>query len=87
MPSWNETHYARAQEFTRLLVDALAAVPAPSVRSAPPAAAPAPAPAPVATPPSSAEPLLAAIDLTPAVPPPAPPATGANLFKKIPWKK
>lgn len=75
MPAWNDTHYARAQEFTQLLAAALAAAPAPAS-----SAAPAPAPVAPPEPPPAAEP-------SPAIAPPAPPATGANLFKKIPWKK
>jgi len=48
MPTWNEVHYARAQEFTRLLADALAAASAPSPKPA------APTPPPVAAKPASA---------------------------------
>ncbi len=83
MTAWNEIHYARAQEFTRLLSAALAdATPvtlspaAMSVLPAPSAVAPAPTPAP------PAEPLP-----TSTAAPSAAPTTGANLFKKIPWKK
>lgn len=90
MTTWNETHYARAQEFTRLLSDALAvaqsAAPATAAieRTAPPFARPIVPPAP---PPAAPVPPAAA----PTPPPPSPaPAAGpsaASVFKKIPWKK
>ena len=76
MSAWNDTHYTRAQEFTRLLADALATA-APPVR-----------PAPLAPPNPTlvAPPAFAPSPVSPALPSPAG-ATAANVFKKIPWKK
>lgn len=94
MTTWNETHYARAQEFTRLLSAALAAAQAaapttPAIeRTAPPFSRPAspPSPAPAALVPPAP---LPAVDPTPPPPSPAPAAgpSAASVFKKIPWKK
>ena len=49
MPAWNETHYARAQEFTRLLAEALAAAPTPISAPSVPSVATTPAQPPTAT--------------------------------------
>jgi hypothetical protein len=76
MPSWNELHYARAEEFLRLLGKAVSgggrgqstapfAPPAASAPAAPPLAPKADA---SATPPATAP-------------------TAAAVFKKIPWGK
>ncbi len=71
MTPWKPHHYARAEEFVRLVAAALAhnggsatpfAAPSPAV-SAPPFPVPAPAAA------------------------PAKPVTAAAMFKSIPWKK
>lgn len=73
MPSWNETHYSRAEEFTQLLAGALSsATPSITPKSAPPLRASPltpPAPAPESSPAPTAQ------------------SPAANLFKKIPWKK
>jgi hypothetical protein len=73
MTAWTDHHYTRAQEFTRLLAEALAAAKAPEatptleLTTAPFMRAPAaPAPAPAA---------------------PAPGPSASSVFKKIPWKK
>jgi hypothetical protein len=99
MPTWNDHHYARAQEFTRLLAEALAAAKSPQSAAAPaleltgaPFLRTAPTPtAPVpAAPPAPAH-TTAATPAAPAPPAPvAPPTAGhtaASVFKKIPWKK
>ena len=77
MPSWNELHYTRAEEFLRLLGKAVSGD-GRGRSTAPfaPAAASAPPPAPAAKPATPAAPLA----------PPAGPTAGA-VFKKIPWKK
>ena len=85
MSSWNELHYARAQEFVRLIADALTVTtPNPAAGHAPSkalagalfrSAAPAPSlPAPGPAAPKS-----------PAATTPSP--TAASVFNKIPWKK
>jgi hypothetical protein len=89
MSSWNEIHYARAQEFVRLIADTLA----------PPAASPAPAAAPGKALAGalfrSASPAGGSPAYAPAPPkataglpaPTAPGPTAASVFNKIPWKK
>ena len=90
MTAWNDHHYARAQEFARLLADALSSAKAPAlsptepdVTSAPfvrpplPASAAASAPAPAAGPATAPAPSTAA----------APGPSASSVFKKIPWKK
>ncbi len=51
MPSWNENHYARAEEFLRTIADA---VPAPRPGQVAPEPAPVAAPAPAAPAPTAA---------------------------------
>jgi hypothetical protein len=71
MTHWNETHYGRAEEFLRLIAEAVPpAVPGQAAVAPTP---PAPRPPPAATTPAAAA--------TPAAP------TAASVFKKIPWKK
>lgn len=72
MPPWHDIHHTRAEEFLRLLGDAIAPV-AGEPRAVATRAAPAPAP--------RAEPPA------PLVTPPAAAPTAASVFKKIPWKK
>lgn len=95
MPTWNDHHYARAQEFTRLLAEALSAAKspeslsasapalelttAPFLRPAPLTAAP---PSPTAAPPPATPPPSA-----PPAPAPAAGPSASSVFKKIPWKK
>jgi hypothetical protein len=75
MPAWKEPHYARAQDFLRVITDIVPAVTASAARVAPvPVMAPAAVPAVIAPPPAS-------------VAPPAPGPTAGSVFKKIPWKK
>jgi hypothetical protein len=73
MTSWNEAHYERAQEFLRLIADAI-----PTARPGEAAAAlpaiPAQAAAPTPPPPAP-------------IPLPTVAPTAASVFKKIPWKK
>lgn len=90
MPPWNDTHYARAQEFVSLLAEAIATAGAetPDLTAAPfprPAAGPAPASALVSAP--APAPAPAASAPAPVPPASAAPATAAGLFKKMPWKK
>lgn len=86
MPAWNELHYSRAQEFARVIADAItgqasapAIQPAPAASIAPPRSQ-VPAVAPRAIPPAAPAPVA---------PTPAPAAkpTAASVFNKIPWKK
>ena len=90
MTTWNETHYARAQEFTRLLSDALAAAgaAAPASPAMERTAPPFPRPIVPSAPPPAA-PVPKAAEPTPPPPSPAPVAgpSAASVFKKIPWKK
>jgi hypothetical protein len=76
MPSWNELHYRRAQEFARVIGEL-------AVSAGPPVAAPASS----ATPPAPVAPVAPA---APAAIPPTTPAsspTAGSLFNKMPWKK
>lgn len=86
MSSWNEIHYARAQEFVRLIADTLA----------PPAASPAPAAAPGkalagalfrSASPAAGSPAYASAPPKAPASPAAPGPTAASVFNKIPWKK
>lgn len=89
MTAWNDHHYTRAQDFARLLADALATArtsvaatdpdltAAPFVRPPLPSAPPLPAPA--------AAPATAPAPVAPAAAAPGPSAS--SVFKKIPWKK
>ncbi|MBI4622311.1 MAG: hypothetical protein HY736_03690 [Verrucomicrobia bacterium] len=89
MSSWNELHYARAQEFVRLVADALVA------STAAPAPAPAPGKALAGALFRTASPALASPAQAPVAPagtavPAAAVAAGptaAAVFNKIPWKK
>lgn len=85
MSAWNESHYARAQEFVRLIADALTA----GISPPPPAAAPGKALAGALF--RSASPGAAANAAAPAAAKPpaagAPGPTAASVFNKIPWKK
>ncbi len=71
MTPWKPHHYARAEEFVRLVASALAQSGGSSTPFAPPppsaSVPPFPVPAPVAA--------------------PAKPVTAAAMFKSIPWKK
>lgn len=89
MPAWNELHYSRAQEFVRLIADALTASTTNPAPAAPPgkalagalfrSASPAPG-SPVHAPAAAKAPAA-----QPAASAPGP--TAASVFNKIPWKK
>ena len=85
MNAWNETHYARAQEYTRLLSRALS-VAAPAT-AANPATALASVVSPVIASPPPPSPAASFAPVPPAAPAPAGAQPAANLFKQIPWKK
>jgi len=72
MTAWKEVHYARAQEFTRVIADLTAPFRSPAETRSTSAASPVPAAPPVASAPAPK---------TTGTP------TAASMFKRIPWKK
>lgn len=86
MNAWNETHYARAREFLRLVAEAVGPPAYPATDMPPPAMVraplpPAPPPAAPAAPPAGPAPVVAP------APAPTPGPSAASVFKKIPWGK
>jgi hypothetical protein len=86
MSAWNELHFSRAQEFARLIADAITGQASAPPTQPVPAASILPHPSQVPVPAPRAIPAAAP---APAAPTPAPAAkpTAASVFNKIPWKK